>query len=177
MFKNQFDQHLDKSNMIDMLLFIEAIYDWDSIAQDIELVTYDLEKWYMLPWDKDTSFGMYWDESGLVGNSETQLLINYNQESPTQKPWYKTYHAFTGEVEARYAQLRDEGIFSVNGLQSLIKELTAKIPAQAWEAERQRWEEDGRPSLEETSPGQIISWFGKRLAVLDRHFNYQPREE
>lgn len=100
-FEANFDQYLDRANMIDMLLFLEAIYDWDGIGQDIELVTYDLQKWFLLPWDKDTTFGMYWDQSGLRAGSETKLLFNYTEQRPTQKPWYKTYRAFTAEVEAR----------------------------------------------------------------------------
>ena len=43
-FEKNFDKHLDKMNMIDTLLFIEIIYDWDAVAQDIEMVTYDLEE-------------------------------------------------------------------------------------------------------------------------------------
>lgn len=171
-FRENFDKHLDKANMIDMLLFLEMIYDWDAVAQDIEMVTYDLEKWYMLPWDKDTTFGMDYNGSGVKEDSATNLLINYELEDSTQKPWYKTYHAFTSEVEARYAQLRDENIFSVHGLYKLTGDITKKIPKEMWEAERIRWEKDERPSLDETSTSQVISWFEKRLEILDAHFNY-----
>lgn len=173
-FEENFNKYLDKTNMIDMLLFLEVIYDWDAVAQDIEMVTYDLEKWYMLPWDKDTTFGMDYNGEGLKEDSATNLLINYDSEDVTQKPWYKTYHAFTMEVEARYAQLRKENIFSVHGLYKLTGDITKKFPEEMWEAERVRWEEDERPSLHETSTSQIISWFERRLEILDEHFNYTP---
>lgn len=173
-FIEQFDDHFDKTNMIDMLLFIEVIYDWDAVAQDIEMVTYDLGKWYFLPWDKDTAFGMWWEESGLIDGSEVKLLINYDEEDPTQKPWFKTYHAFRSDVEARYAQLRSEGVFSVQGLGELAGDVTRKIPKALWEAERDKWEPEGRPSLHETSTAQLLSWFEKRLEILDWHFSYSP---
>jgi hypothetical protein len=173
-FEEKFYKYLDKTNMIDMLLFMEAIYDNDSIAQDIEMVTYDLEKWYMLPWDKDTTFGMSWNESGVIKDSETKLLIDYKLESSDQKPWYKTYHAFTPEVEARYAQLRNEDIFSANGLYKMSGDITKKIPKEMWVAEKLRWEKDERPSLDETSTSQVIFWFEERLEMLDDHFNYRP---
>lgn len=173
-FEENFDRYLDKTNMIDMLLFLEVIYDYDAVAQDIEMVTYDLKKWYMLPWDKDTTFGMDWNERGIRKDSATKLLINYELESASQKPWYKTYHAFKPEVEERYAQLRDGGIFSVKGLYEITKDITAKIPREMWEAERIRWEKDNRPSLDETSTSQVISWFEKRLEMLDAHFHYIP---
>lgn len=118
-FKANFDQHLDKQNMIDMLLLLEVLYDTDAYAQDLEIVSYDLRKWYMLPWDKDTTFGMAWDGSGLIENTQNRLVINYEEELSTQRPWYKTYHAFTDEVEARYKELRDTDIFSVNHITEL----------------------------------------------------------
>lgn len=172
-FQKNFDKYLDKTNMIDMLLFLEVIYDYDAVAQDIEMVTYDLERWYMLPWDKDTTLGMDWDEGGIREDSTTKLLINYESENETQKPWYKTYKAFTLEVEKRYAQLRDEGIFSGEGLYRLAGDITKKIPDTIWEAERLRWEKDERPSLDETSTSQIILWFQDRLEMLDKHFGYK----
>lgn len=173
-FEENFDKYLDKTNMIDMLLFLEAIYDYDAVAQDAEIITYDLEKWYFLPWDKDTTFGMDWDGDGLREGSSTELLINYETENETQKPWFKTYHAFTPEVEERYAQLRNEGIFSGNGLYKLTGGITKQIPKEMWEAEEIRWENDERPSLDKTSTSQIISWFEERLEVLDEQFNYVP---
>lgn len=60
------------------------------------------------------------------------------------------------------------------GLSNLAKDITDKIPAAAWQAELERWENDKRPSLDETSPGQILTWFERRLEMLDQHFNYQP---
>lgn len=173
-FEENFENHLDKTNMIDMLLFLEAIYDYDAVAQDIEFVTYDLEKWYLLPWDKDTTFGADWNARGIRQESATELLIDYDSEHENQKPWFKTYQAFTPEVEARYAQLRNENIFSVNGLYQLTGDITKHIPKEVWEAERNRWEDEDRPSLDETSTSQIILWFEERLDVLDKQFNYIP---
>lgn len=60
-----------------MLLFLEALFDYDAQAQDIEMVTYGLQKWYFLPWDKDTTFGMDWNENGILPGSESALVINY----------------------------------------------------------------------------------------------------
>lgn len=172
-FKNNFNEVFDKTNMIDMLLFLELIYDYDAVAQDIEIVTYDLKKWYFLPWDKDTTFGMDWKERGIREGSETKLLFDYDEEIVTQKPWFKTYHAFTNDVEKRYAQVRDEDIISVVNLSRIIADISKKIPAEIWESERLRWPD--RPSVDETSPAQILKWFESRLVVLDEHFNYKGK--
>ncbi len=171
-FKTHFSEHLDKTNMIDMLLFLEIVYDWDAVAQDIEMVTYDLNKWYLLPWDKDTTFGMDWDCTGIREGLENKLLINYQNEDETQKPWYKTYHSFKEEVELRYAYLRNNDVFTVNNLYNIIESIINMIPNDIWEIERSKWEEFNRPSYDDTSTYQIISWFKTRLKTLDNHFNY-----
>lgn len=171
-FNENVSTYLDKTNLIDYLLFIEMIYDYDAVAQDLEMVTYDLEKWYFQPWDKDTTFGMDWNEGGIRPYSATNLLIKYNTEDVTQKPWHKTYKAFTSDVEARYAALRSGNVFTVDNIYKLISDFTKHFPTELWDAEALRWAEDERPSLDETGPAQIIDWFGIRLDRLDRHFNY-----
>ena len=172
-FKANFDKYLDKRNMIDMLLFMEAIYDWDAVAQDIEMVTYNLEKWYMLPWDKDTTFGLDYNGSGLISDSTSKTLIDYDKENPEQKPWYKTYMSFTKEVEKRYAELRDGDVFTVENLDKLAEEIISEISNKDWKNERNRWKKDKRPSVDETDKEQILSWFEERLETLDNQFNYR----
>ncbi|WP_187994540.1 cell wall-binding repeat-containing protein [Schaalia sp. JY-X159] len=178
-FEAQFDKHFDKGNMIDMLLMIELLYDWDGRAQDLQVVSYDLDKWFFLPWDKDTTFGMNSTGRLLDPAVETKLLMDYENEDTEEKPWFKTYQAFRPEVEARYAQLRDSGIFSVENLQQKSANLHATVPSDVWTAEANRWNSLGRPSSDVVSTEQILTWFEARLGMLDLHFGYAdaPVEE
>ena len=91
----------------------------------------------------------------------------------------KTYQAFRPEVEARYAQLRDSGIFSVENLQQKSANLHATVPIDVWSAEADRWNPLGRPSSDVVSTEQILTWFEARLGMLDLHFGYAdaPVEE
>ncbi len=171
-FEAQFDKHFDKGNMIDMLLMIELLYDWDGRAQDLQVVSYDLDKWFFLPWDKDTTFGMNSTGRLLDPAVETKLLMDYENEDTEEKPWFKTYQAFRPEVEARYAQLRDSGIFSVENLQQKSANLHATVPSDVWTAEANRWNSLGRPSSDVVSTEQILTWFEARLGMLDLHFGY-----
>lgn len=173
-FHSQFDQYFDKTNMIDSLLFLEMIYDYDAVAQDIEIVSYDLKKWYFLPWDKDTTFGMLFKGTGFIKGSENQLVIDYSNERPSETPWFKTYWAFQSEVEARYAQLRNEGIFSAEHIAETANEIHHLIPEEAWEAEKTKWDPLGRPTLDGSGLDQIVEWVQKRLEMMDEHFNYVP---
>lgn len=170
-FTREYDKYLDKYNIIDMLLYQEIIYDWDGYGADLEIVTYDLTKWYILPWDKDTTFGLNYNETGLIENSENKKLFNYKKEQEDQIIWFKTYKTFTKEVEQRYSDLRKNGVFSVDNLKRKYFKLYNMIPDEIWQSEREKW--PYRPSVDETSPEQILDWFGKRLEMLDKHFNYK----
>lgn len=171
-FIENFDRHLDRQNMIDMLLLLEATLDIDAYAQDIYMVTYDLEKWYFLPWDKDTTFAMSYDGTGIVQDIMDMLVIDYENEWASQKPWYKTYHAFQNEVESRYAELRDSGVFTPETIYNYSKQYNQQLTQKNWDDEINRWAEFNRGGINETSPGQITRWFESRLNVLDKQFNY-----
>lgn len=172
-FTRNFDQYLDKQNMIDMLLYIEALTDYDAVAQDIEIISYNLQKWYFLPWDKDTTFGVYPYNTGIRQQLSGSTTINYQSESPTQTPWFKTYHAFKPDVEARYAELRSKGVFSVENLTKMIDQLHSLTPDNLWQSEADRWEKEGRLKPEGLDGEQIIEWFEQRLELLDGVYGYK----
>lgn len=176
-FAHYFHDYLDKTNMIDMLLFIEMLYDWDAVASDIEIVTYDLEKWYFLPWDKDTTFGLFFDGTGVMEGSEIKLVIDYKVERDSSIPWYKTYHSYKDDVEERYKELRDFGVFSKENFEKMLEESSNRIPDHIWDLEREKWEPKGRPYDDDLTFDQILEWTEKRLIMLDEHFNYQHHHQ
>lgn len=138
------------------------------------MVTYDLETWYFLPWDKDITFGLRWDLTGLVENSENTLVLSYEKMKLHQMIWYKTYHAFTDEVEARYKALRETGVFTGENLDRMAQEITGKITDEMRELEYLRWVDDGRPSVEEATHEQLVAWFTQKINTMDKQFNYSP---
>lgn len=168
-FRINFDKYLDRINVIDMMLYVEMIYDHDALAYDIIVVSYDQEKFFFLPWDKDSTFGMGFG-LGLLLDTENKILINKDKEVPRQIPWHKVYHAFTEEVEARYKELREKGVFSEKSIEKKIDEIYSKIPDRLMKKEHNRWTK--RASVTQTDKDQIVDWFEKRLITLDEHFNY-----
>ena len=123
----------------------------------------------------DTTFGLDYNGSGLISDSTSKTLIDYEKENPEQKPWYKTYMSFTKDVEKRYAELRDGDVFTVENLDKLAEEIISEISNKDWKNERNRWKKDKRPSVDETDKEQILSWFEERLETLDNQFNYEKK--
>src|SRR5699024_4346881 len=182
-FTVRFDEHFDKTNIIDMMLFMEAIYDWDSVNRDNEFVTYDLKKWYILPWDKDGTFGSSLDVPGqgeefeqANDNAET-LLFDYEVEQEEQLLWFWTYKAFEREVKDRYVSLREQNVFSAENLSEIAKRFSTVIPRSAREAEYEKWKDELEGErgwyYELTSTTQLVDWFERRLVMLDEHFGYE----
>ncbi len=169
-FKKNFDKYLDRSNIIDMFLFYEMIFDHDAMSYDTIVVTYDLDKWFFLPWDKDSTFGMRFDD-GLYENSENRILFDAVKEERNQILWHKTYNAFKSEIENRYKDLRDKGVFTVDNIDKQIDIIYSKIPKFLLKREEIKW--SGRASIGQTDRYQIIDWFGKKLQTLDEYFNYK----
>lgn len=172
-FQKEYLKYFDKQNMIDMFLYLEMLYDWDAVAQDIEFVTYDLQKWFLLPWDKDTTFNMWWDNSGLISPEKKELLIKNWYENNEEKPWYKTWYAFPDEVKKRYKELRNNGVFSNANLENLISHFDSMYSSEDRKKEEEKWMPEGKKSLKEIPISQLKEWFSDRLDFLDEHFEYE----
>lgn len=179
-FASRFDTYLDRHNVIDLFLFTEATFDWDGVSQDLYFVTYDSRKWYLVPWDKDTTFGLFWNGDGLLAGSANQPLLIDRSLTPlldrvdigpgSRELWARTYTAFRPQIESRYATLRQSGVLSAGALRQHIADVESRIDAKTRQAERNRWPD--RPSVAHTNAAQIEAWFAERLRMLDAEFGY-----
>lgn len=172
-FKLNFNKFFNQQNMVDMILFYEFLYDWDGIYQDIEMVTYDLEKFYFLPWDKDTTFGIWYDGSGIVDNFDTKILFSKKEyvDNENKMPWVKTYYILEDRIKERYIELRNLEVFSFSTIEKLIYKIDSIFSEELRVKDIERWE--GRPSVQELTKEQLISWTTEKLSTLDKHFGYE----
>lgn len=98
-FKAQFDQYLDKTSVIDYLIFCNVIEDTDAWIKNQTLFTIDGKKWYYHPYDLDMSLGSSSDgkifdiTKGVIGIDTNTLFKRVNQ-------------LFSDDVKARYKALR-----------------------------------------------------------------------
>lgn len=99
-FKAQFDQYLDKTSVIDYLIFCNVIEDTDAWIKNQTLFTIDGNKWYYHPYDLDMSLGSSSDgtvfdiTNGVIGIDTNTLFKRVNQ-------------LFSDDVKVRYKDLRN----------------------------------------------------------------------
>ncbi|MDK9904810.1 CotH kinase family protein [Klebsiella pneumoniae] len=167
-FTQQAPEHLDTRNIVDFYLLLAAVGATDLFAGDKAknaiFYTWDGTKWYFGPNDLDTTYGLHYNGT----------QISYAADSAPKTDggtfWKKILVTYADELSARYAELRDKDIFSVNCLYDIAAGLSAKYTHELDKAEINKW--PTKPSLTVTSRDQIFSWFNDRLAYLDNKFNY-----
>ncbi|HBY2493167.1 CotH kinase family protein [Klebsiella pneumoniae] len=164
---------MDKNNAIDFYLLLAAIGATDLWGGDktknVQFVTWDGVKWFFMPYDLDTTYGLKYDGT----------MINYlphnmpKTDSGTNLFWLKVRSAYGDDVNKRYADLRNQGIFSPDNLYFLLKQFQSKYSLDLVKADITKW--PTQPSLNVTSIDQILTWFKARLAYLDTYFNYSQQ--
>lgn len=110
-FRDSFEEAFDKQNAIDYFIFLQFCHLTDNREKNTQIISYDGQKWFFLPYDLDSSLGISWDGSGQKHSPESILI-----SKTTDRFWGKFYRAFTQEIEERYADLRNKNILSVDTL-------------------------------------------------------------
>ncbi|MES5618123.1 CotH kinase family protein, partial [Acinetobacter baumannii] len=164
------DNYLDKQNAIDFMIFAEFVKCRDVVSQNsaknFQFISYDGKKFMFMPYDMDTVFGLEWT-GAVVYDDTTGSQLVWNSSSSF---WRKVKATYNTDIEARYKQLRDQKIISVENIYNLSTDLFSKFSISVVELELARW--PVRPSLNITSLEQILTWTKKRIAFLDTYFNY-----
>ncbi|HGN8976408.1 TPA: CotH kinase family protein [Klebsiella pneumoniae] len=167
-FTQQAPEHLDTRNVVDFYLLLAVVGATDlfagNSAKNAIFYTWDGTKWYFGPYDLDTTYGLHYN------GTQISYAANSAPKTDSGTFWKKILVTYADELAARYAELRDKDIFSVNCLYDIATELTSKYTHELDSAEINTW--PTKPSLTVTSRDQIFSWFNDRLAYLDSKFNY-----
>ncbi|HIG9406568.1 TPA: CotH kinase family protein [Klebsiella pneumoniae] len=164
---------LDKNNAIDFYLLMTVIATVDLWSNDntknVQFITWDGVKWFFTPYDLDTTYGLKYDGTTINHPPGT---VPVTDRSPDFF-WMKVRSAYGDDVNQRYGDLRNQGIFSPDNLYFLLKQFQSKYSPDLVEADIEKW--PAQPSLNVTSIDQILTWFKARLAYLDTYFNYSQQ--
>ncbi|MGP6777476.1 CotH kinase family protein [Klebsiella pneumoniae] len=158
----------DKQNIIDFMLMVQFISATDLISgnsiKNAQVFSYTGDKWYFMPYDLDTCYGMKWDGTAIVNpaNSDDRLTGTF---------WKAVISGYGQDaVNSRYAELRNNNIFTVQNIARLIREIQTMFPYDLFAMEWNKW--PSIPSMGVTSASQIIEWVADRLDFLDSKYNY-----
>ena len=101
-FKNNFSQYMDLDYAIDYWLWCYFLGLTDSLARNLNLVTYDGLIWYPTFYDMDNCFGY-----GFSGLQPSTVKCPEEYQCTDSLLWEKLARVFKSEIKARYNTLRN----------------------------------------------------------------------
>ncbi|WP_421672261.1 CotH kinase family protein [Raoultella terrigena] len=163
-------EHMNKMNTSDYYILMMFLCAVDCFNKNMLFMTWDAQKWFCMPYDLDTTFGL--NASGrAIAYGPTLNPITEGFALPGNREfWGKVYTAIGVDINTRYAQLRNSGVLSVGNVSEIIVQLQSKYTIDMFERELIKW--TGLPSKDITSNNQILSWLTERLVWLDNYFSY-----
>ncbi|HCB0925591.1 TPA: CotH kinase family protein [Klebsiella pneumoniae] len=172
-FTTNINTKMDKNNAIDFYLLLAAIGATDLWAnnntKNVQFITWDGVKWFFMPYDLDTTYGLKFEGTTISYLPDTVP----GTDRSANLFWMKVRNAYGDDVNQRYADLRNKGIFSPDNLYFLLKQFQNKYSPDLVKADIKKW--PTQPSLNVTSIDQILTWFKARLVYLDTYFNYSQQ--
>lgn len=159
-FNAQYAAQIDKDNLIDYYLFINALKGMDNMGRNIFLARYKKSSTYLyMPWDLDAILGLDTDGSqtnwagGLVSNG---LFDRLAQDCTTS--------GFVASAKTRYNTLRNTYLNTDHIMQLVQNQYEELLGNGAYEREHEAWPEY---SVDASQLTYMNDWLKDRFHYLD----------
>lgn len=133
-------EQIDVEGFIDYYLLSLVTSNYDGFRKNWQWFTYDGTKWCISPYDLDCTFGLLSKGTAILPADTTYFGYNHTIGGIARRgnmSYVMTY--FMDEIKERYAQLRDEGIFTTGNIMSLINNWRNRVSEVNYENEWKRW--------------------------------------
>ena len=179
-FKQRFEAKYDLYSMIDYFLMTDYINNVDGMAKNMIMATYDGVQWGAICYDMDSTFGMDF-KGGIAYPANTDCMHEFADNNSLMAA--TLYEVYWQEMKARYAELRNAGIFSVENLKTLFDRVYSKFTLKQLHEERNKWEtyETRNSYVRDAMPydlnteGRFESFSVVRQEYLDKKYGYTPK--
>ena len=171
-----FEQRFDVQGLIDYKLFSAIICHNDGFNKNWQWFTYDGIKWFVVPYDLDSTFGYHWTGNILLnaayegmGVSFSTLKFGYNG------PCYFINKYYYGNLLERYKALRSSGVFDSGSIVPLFEKWQAGIGRANYADEWEKWPESPCVRTSEISDGWATedSWMDyNKVEDFDPEYEY-----
>lgn len=138
--KAKLREQIDVEGFIDYFLLSLITSNYDGFRKNWQWFTYDSEKWCIAPYDLDCTFGLLSKGTSILPADTTYFGYNHTFGGIAYRgnmSFVITY--FFDEIKERYAQLRDEGIFTTSNIMSLLNNWRNRVSYINYQNEWKRW--------------------------------------
>ena len=167
-FKAHIGDYIDLYSVINLYLFGVWSYEWDYYNKSEILLTYDSGKsYYMLAYDLDSTWRLFWNGSTLLENDVADFAT-------ANKDWIeghgnvllnRIYQLFKPEIKAQWQKLRTS-VWTNSRAVNAFKQFIRSVPEDAYERDQTKWPDI--PSKSITNFAQIQQAIIERSNAMDK---------
>ena len=171
-FKAHIGDYIDLYSVINLYLFGVWSYEWDYYNKSEILLTYNAGKsYYMLAYDLDSTWRMWWDGSKLLENDIADFATaNKNWiEGNGNMLISRIYKLFKPEIKAQWQKLRTS-VWTNSRAVNAFKQFIRSIPEDVYERDQSKWPDI--PSKSITSFAQIQQAIIERGNAMDNFMEH-----
>lgn len=157
--------HIYIDQAVDYLIFINFIFSWDNLGNNIVLAKYsENDPFYIIPWDLNASMGRNW--KGFEENATTYIQANLFERLS-----FTNAHNYRGLTKKRYSELREDAL-QFDWIEKSFRNNAELLKTSgALDRENLRWPES--PVYIDKEIDYILNWAQQRLNYLDEFYtNY-----
>ena len=118
--KETFEQYFLVNPFIDYFLVSQVIYHLDGFRKNWIWLAYNGKQWCPSLYDVDSIWGSHWTGTYVVKNSDKAIILGINECMGLTT-------LYDSEIKARYKFLREQKIFDVDNIVSLLETWVHKI--------------------------------------------------
>lgn len=167
--------YVDIKNFIDYYLFLEFAYADDDVDKNFIIGFNDDMKLVFYPYDLDSTFGLWWDGTNASFKSGSVLKSSNVKGVYASAVWGRFRSYFIDEIKERYAELRNNGVFTSSKVYNIASELFFAFTEEQRMEEEIAWNRSG--IAEGDTVGFFAEWVEDRIKTLDAMFGYNEGGE
>lgn len=112
--KESFEKYFIAESFIDYFVISQVLYHLDGFRKNWIWCTWDGQHWAPTLYDVDSILGAHWNGTFVIPNSDKNTILGAGSVLGLET-------LYADEIKARYKQLRDSNIFSVDNIINLLE--------------------------------------------------------
>ena len=161
--KETFEKYFIVDAFIDYFVISQVLYHLDGFKKNWIWCTWDGQHWAPTLYDVDSILGAYWNGTFVIPNSDKNTILGIGSVLGLET-------LYADEIKARYNQLRDSNVFSVDNIINLLEKWLNNIGYENMENEIKLYPDT--PSYR--SPNLNTGW--KIVGYASTEDNYNPEK-
>lgn len=158
--KETFEKYFIVDAFIDYFVISQVLYHLDGFRKNWIWCTWDGQHWAPTLYDVDSIFGAYWNGTFVIPNSDKNNILGVGRVLGLET-------LYADEIKARYNQLRDSNVFSVDNIVNLLEKWLNNIGYENMENEIKLYQDT--PSYR--SPNLNTGWEIVGYASTEDNYN------